>query len=196
MECVGVAGDGRAAAELARTLMPDVVMMDVSMPELNGLKATQKIKQVCPPEVKVLMLTRHTEEGYLQELIRAGANGYVLKQSSSAELLAAIRAVAAGNSYLDQSLTGRVMDAYAGRQRAAPGAAATAAPAGKELSEREADVLRLIAWGYGNKEIGDRLSISVKTVDVHKANALRKLGLKGRVDIVRFALLQGWLTET
>jgi DNA-binding NarL/FixJ family response regulator len=191
MECVGEAKDGRAAIELARELLPDIVIMDVSMPGMNGLKATEKIKQVAP-QIKVLMMTRHTEEGYLQELIRAGASGYVLKQSPSSELLGALRAVAAGNNYLDQTLTGRVMDGYVGRHRGAPEGSLP----GRELSEREADVLRLIAWGYGNKEIGARLSISVKTVDVHKANAQKKLGLKGRVDIVRYALLQGWLKET
>jgi DNA-binding NarL/FixJ family response regulator len=191
MECIGEAGDGRVAVERARELLPDVVLMDVSMPQMNGLKATEKIKQVCP-QVKVLMLTRHTDDGYLQELIRAGASGYVLKQSSSAEMLNAVRAIAAGNSYLDPTLTGRVMDGYVGRQRTFQDGSLP----GKELSEREADVLRMIAWGHGNKEIAARLSISVKTVDVHKANALKKLGLKGRVDIVRFALLQGWLKET
>lgn len=191
MECVGEAGDGRVAVKQACELLPDVVMMDVSMPEMNGLKATERIKQACP-QVKVLMLTRHTEEGYLQELIRAGASEYALKQSPSKELLHALRAVAAGNSYLDQTLTGRVLDAYAGRVAKLPDRSFTT----KALSEREIDVLRLIAWGYGNKEIAARLSISGKTVDVHKANALRKLGLKGRVDIVRYALLQGWLKET
>ena len=110
-----------------------------------------------------------------------------------AEGFDALRAIAAGNNYIDQTLTGRVMDGYVRRQRTLLDGSL---PPGKELSERESDVLRLIALGYANKEIAAQLSISVKTVDVHKANALRKLGLKGRVDIVRFALLQGWLKET
>lgn len=191
MECVGEASDGYEAVELAQSVLPNVVLMDVSMPQMNGLMATKRIKQLCP-QVKVLMLTRHSEEGYLQELIRAEASGYVLKQSPSSEMLNAVRAVAAGNSYLDSSLTGRVIDGYLGRERTIDSVAAS----GRELSQREADVLRQIAEGYANKEIAARLSISVKTVEVHKSNAQKKLGLKGRVDIVRYALLRGWLKET
>nr|MDQ3744207.1 response regulator transcription factor [Acidobacteriota bacterium] len=107
MEVVGEAGDGRAAVARAQELLPDIVLMDVSMPQLNGLKATEKLKALCP-QVKVLTLTRHTDYGYLQQLLRAGASGYVLKQSSAAELLHAIRAVAAGGKYLDPAVAGKV----------------------------------------------------------------------------------------
>ena len=187
MECVGEAGDGRAAIQLAEELQPDVVVMDVTMPRLNGLKATAKLKQCCP-EVNVLTLTRHTEDGYLKELLRAGASGYVLKQSASIELLRAIRAVAKGGNYLDPAVAGKVMS-FAGKP------ARASADAGNDLSDREAEVLRFIAWGYSNKEIGARLDISVKTVEAHKANCMKKLGLTSRIDIVRFALLQGWLQD-
>ena len=189
MECVGEAANGRAAIERVRELLPDVAVLDISMPELNGLQATERIKQCCP-QVKVLTLTRHTDDGFLQQLLKAGVSGYVLKQSASDVLLAAVRAVASGGSYLDPSVAGKVMGGFA-RARTKPGTVAIG-----ELSEREREVLRMIALGHSNKEIGTQLSISVKTVEVHKANAMRKLDMKGRIDIVRYALLQGWLQNT
>ena len=190
MEVVGEAGDGRAAVARAQELLPDLVLMDVSMPHLNGLKATAKLREVCP-QVKVLTLTRHTDDGYLQQLLRAGASGYVLKQSPPAELLHAIRAIAAGGRYLDPAVAGKVMGNYTGRMASLRGPA----QGGRELSDRESEVLRLIAWGHSNKEIAARMDISVKTVEAHKANAMKKLGMQSRIDIVRFALLQGWLQD-
>lgn len=190
MEVVGEAPDGLAAVALARELLPDVVVMDVTMPRMNGLKATEKLKEYCP-QVKVLTLTRHTDDAYMQQLLRAGACGYVLKQSSAAELLHAIRAVAAGGKYLDPAITGKIMDSYTGRRPTA-----LRGETQGTLSERETEVLRLIAWGHGNKEIAARLDLSVKTVEAHKANAMRKLDMRSRIDIVRFALLQGWLQDT
>jgi len=190
MEIVGEADNGRVALQLAQQLLPDVVVMDVSMPELNGLQATKKLKQKCP-QVKVLTLTRHTDDGYLQQLLQAGASGYVLKQSKSAELLRAIRAVVAGQTYLDPAITEKAVTLIRGGKRATRGA-----PPDANLSDRETEVLRLIAWGYINKEIAARLNLSIKTVEVHKANGMRKMGMKSRVDIVRYALLQGWLQDT
>jgi DNA-binding NarL/FixJ family response regulator len=189
MEVVGEASDGREAVARATELLPDIVVMDVSMPQLNGLKATEKMRQVCP-QVKILSLTRHTDDGYLQQLLRAGASGYVLKQSAPSELLRAIRAIAAGGKYLDPAVAGKVMGNYVGRSaslRVATQGGATG---------REEEVLRLIAWGHSNKEIASRLDLSVKTVEVHKANAMKKLGMKSRIDIVRYALLQGWLQDS
>jgi DNA-binding NarL/FixJ family response regulator len=191
MEVVGEAGDGRLAVARAMELLPDVVVMDVSMPHLNGLKATEKLKALCP-QMKILTLTRHTDDGYLQQILRAGASGYVLKQSAAAELLHAIRAVASGGKYLDPAVAGKVMGNYAGRTAPARGDASR----GRELSEREAQVLRLIAWGHSNKEIAARMELSVKTVEAHKSNAMKRLGMQSRIDIVRFALLQGWLQDT
>lgn len=190
MEVVAEANNGRIAVQLAQELLPDVVVMDVSMPELNGLQATKKLKQQCP-QVKVLTLTRHTDDGYLQQLLQAGASGYVLKQSKSVELLRAIRAVANGQTYLDPAITEKAVTQIRSGRRAVRGASPDT-----NLSEREAEVLRLIALGYINKEVAARLSLSVKTVEAHKANGMRKMGMKSRVDIVRYALLQGWLQDT
>jgi DNA-binding NarL/FixJ family response regulator len=186
MECVGEAGDGRAAIKGVSELRPDVAVLDISMPELNGLQATERIKQACP-EAKILTLTRHTDDGYLQLLLKAGVSGYVLKQSASSVLVAAIRAVAAGQTFLDPAITEKVVGSYVAKS-ASKGVVPLSEP-----SEREAEVLRLIAWGFSNKEIAARLDLSVKTVEVHKANAMRKLGMRSRIDIVRYAILQGWL---
>jgi len=189
MIVVSEASDGTAAIEQARTLRPDVVVMDISMPGMNGLVATRTLKQIQPDSV-VVILTRHGDDAYLQELLRAGADGYVLKQSAASELLQAIRATAVRGQYLDSALTARVTAGFlakSGRKALATGVS---------VSERESEVLRLIAAGYSNKEIAAQLELSVKTVEVHKANAARKLGLKGRIDIVKYALLQGWLSDT
>jgi DNA-binding NarL/FixJ family response regulator len=189
MEVVGEAAEGQAALEGATKLRPDVVVMDISMPGLNGAKATEQIKQACPG-VKVLVLTAHEDKSYLRQLLEAGAVGYVLKRSAAQELVHALRAVAAGGIYLDPSLAGKVVGTLVGKRGAkevVPGA---------ELSEREEEVVRLIAQGYSNKEIAARLSLSVKTVETYKARSLEKLGLRGRTDIVRYALQRGWLETT
>ena len=189
MEIVGEADNGRIAVQLGQHLLPDVVVMDVSMPELNGLQATKKLKQKCP-QVKVLTLTRHTDDSYLQQLLQAGASGYVLKQSKSAELLRAIRAVVAGQTYLDPAITEKAVSQIRSGGRIARGPSPAA-----NLTDRETQVLRLIALGYINKEVAARLNLSIKTVEVHKANGMRKMGMKSRVDIVSYAMLQGWLQD-
>ena len=188
MQVVATAGDGREAVTQAERMTPDVVIMDISMPGLNGLAATVQLTEKCPA-AKVLTLTRHADSSYLQQLMRAGAAGYVLKQSRPAELLHAIRSVATGGKYLDSSMTAPVVGSYA--KAATPGPEPTT-----PLSPRETEVLRLIAWGNTNKEIASRLDLSVKTVEAHKANGMRKLSMRGRIDIVRYALLQGWLHES
>jgi len=188
MEVIGEAENGNKAIAAVQMLSPDVVVMDISMPELNGLKATKKLRAGFP-KIKILTLTRHTDDGYLQQLITAGANGYVLKQSAPTELINAIRTVGAGNSYLDPALTRKVMGGYASR------AASLRGETKGEITDREGEVLRLISFGYSNKEIGARLDLSVKTVEAHKANAMRKLGITSRIDIVRYAILQNWLQD-
>jgi DNA-binding NarL/FixJ family response regulator len=186
MKVILEASDGNAAVQGALELEPDVVVMDISMPGMNGLVATRTLKRQ-RPDAAVVTLTRHSDDAYLQELLRAGVSGYVLKQSAPTELLQAIRVAAAGGQYLDSTLTARVTAGFLARE----GKRLT--KAGGVLSERESEVLRLIASGYSNKEIAGRLSVSVKTVEAHKANAVRKLGLNGRIDIVKYASLQGWL---
>ncbi len=188
MEVVGEAGDGEIAITEAARLSPDIILMDVSMPNLNGLKATKKLRRL-NPDVKILTLTRHTEDGYLQQLIGAGANGYVLKQSAPTELITAIRSVAAGNAYLDPTLTRKVMGGYVNRATSLRGENKG------DLTDRENEVLRLISFGHSNKEIGVQLELSVKTIEAHKANAMRKLGIASRIDIVRYAILQNWLHD-
>ena len=185
MKVISEASDGKAAMHSALALKPDVIVMDISMPGMNGLAATRALKQK-QPNVIIVTLTRHGDDAYVQELLRAGVAGYVLKQSAPTELIQAIRAAAAGGQYIDSTLTARMTSRLLGR------ADKSAKPAG-EPSEREAGVLRLIASGYSNKEIAAKLSLSVKTVEAHKANAMRKLGLRGRIDIVKYAVLQGWL---
>jgi DNA-binding NarL/FixJ family response regulator len=185
MTVIGEVSDGLAAMQNAIALKPDVIVMDISMPGMNGLAATRALKQK-QPGIAIVTLTRHADDAYVQELLRAGVSGYVLKQSAPAELLQAIRAAAAGGQYLDPALTARVTARLIGRANKVTKPTATP-------TERESEVLRLIASGYSNKEIAGRLSLSVKTVEAHKANAMRKLGLSGRIDIVKYAVLQGWL---
>jgi DNA-binding NarL/FixJ family response regulator len=186
MRVVGEAEDGRAAWLLAKQLSPDVVVMDVSMPELNGAEATERLRRECP-QVKVLTLTVYEDKGYLRQLLKAGASGYVLKRTVMEELVRAIRAVAKGDSYVDPTLAGRVVSSYISQE------GGTGRGTGGDLSEREEQVLRLVAWGYSNKEIGAQLEISVKTVETYKVRLMEKLGLRSRADIVRYALRQGWL---
>jgi len=189
MGVVGEAADGNGVLQQAGALKPDIIVMDISMPGMNGLIATRTLKRA-QPRVAIVALTRHDDETYLDELLRAGASGYVLKQSAPMEFLQAIRAVAAGGIYLDPAMTSRVADGLlAGHAEVASQPRAT-------LTERESEVLRLIAVGHSNKEVATQLKISVKTVEVHKANAMRKLGLSGRVDVIRYGVLQGWLYDT
>lgn len=187
MEVVGEADNGRSAWLEAKTLQPNVVVMDISMPELNGAKATERLRRDCP-QTRVLALTVHNDRGYVQQLLKAGASGYVLKRAATHELIQAIRKVAAGGTYLDQSLASKVVSTYVqqsiqlGHDRS-------------DLSEREQDVLRRIALGYTNKEISAQLNISVRTVETYKVRLMEKLGFHSRAEVVRYALLQGWLQE-
>ncbi len=187
MAVVGEAADGLTACERVLELRPDVVVMDVSMPGVGGAQAAERIKRECPG-VKVLALTVHEDKGYLRQLLTAGAAGYVLKRAAPAELIRAIRTVAAGGVYLDPSLAGKVVRGFV---RPTPGE--DTAAGGGELSDREVEVVRLTAAGHSNKEIASRLDLSVKTVETYKARALEKLGLGTRADLVRYALQRGWL---
>lgn len=185
---VGEARDGRTALRMAIQLAPDVVVLDISLPEMNGIELAAALRAE-RPETRVLVLTVHEERAYLRQLVELGVGGYLLKRSAADELPRAIRAVAAGGMYLDPAIAGKVVGGLA-RGAARPQAGPTA-----ELSERETDVLRLVASGHSNKAISARLSISVKTVETYKARAMEKLGFNSRVDVVRYAADQGWLRE-
>ncbi|HEU4870886.1 MAG TPA: response regulator transcription factor [Pyrinomonadaceae bacterium] len=189
LEVVGEAGDGREAIQLACQLAPDVLLMDISMPGMNGLDATKKLKEQCP-NVRVLTLTRHTDDGFLKQLLAAGASGYALKLSSADDLMRAIRTVSTGGTYIDPAVAGKLVSS------AARSTHKTGPMPRVDLTEREEEVLRMIAWGHSNKEIASRLNLSVKTIEAHKANAMQKLNMTGRIDIVRYAVLRGWLNDS
>jgi len=183
MEVVGEVGDGDAAVGAAAALRPDVVVLDLSMPGMSGVAAAREMKRAALPTA-IVALTRHDDDAYVQELLEAGARAYVLKQSPSTELLSAIRVAVDGGLYLDSGLP--PVDTPRDPRRRATTPRAT---------ERETEVLRLIARGHSNKDIASTLNISIKTVEVHKANAMRKLGLRGRTDVVRYAVMNGWLND-
>lgn len=188
MEVVGEAADGRTACVRAAELRPDVVVMDVSMPDMNGVQATRELRSVCP-EIRVLALTVHEDRSYLRELLEAGASGYVLKRAAAEDLVYAVQVVARGEVYLDPIVAAAVVGQLARKPRRDQGLSVD------DLSERETEVLQLIAQGHINKEIAARLDISVKTVETYKARSMEKLGLTGRADIVRLALQEGWLQD-
>lgn len=187
MHVVGEAWDGLQAVELILAARPHVVVLDISMPGLNGVEVTRRLKAACP-EVKVLVLTVHEDKSYSRELLEAGALGYMLKRAAAEELVVAIRKVASGNIYVDARVTEDLVNSLF----ATPD---LAGPVFEKLSERELTVLRLIAQGYSNKEIGGQIGVSVKTVETYKSRAMEKLHLRSRVDIVRHAHKQGWLHE-
>jgi DNA-binding NarL/FixJ family response regulator len=185
-EIVGEAAEAQSALQAASQLHPDVVVMDVSMPGMNGVQATRQLKAQ-QPDARVVALTVHEEGGYLRSLLDAGASGYVLKRSAASELIRALQVVGDGGTYLDSAMTGQLVGRLV---RNTP----HAGPA-PVLSERETEVVRLVARGYSNKEIAARLEVSVKTVETYRYRAVEKLGLRSRADLVRYAIERGWLEQ-
>jgi DNA-binding NarL/FixJ family response regulator len=185
MTVVAEASDGASAVGETFLARPDVVVMDVSMPGMNGVEATSELRQRCP-EVRVVALTAHEDRGYLQQLLTAGAIGFVLKRAAADDLVQAIRCAAAGRTYLDPSVAG-------------PGVAEPAQldgeSTGDALSEREVDVLRHVAQGLLDREIAARLQLAVAAVEASKLGAMAKLGVKTRAGVVRYALQHGWLVR-
>jgi DNA-binding NarL/FixJ family response regulator len=187
VEIVGEALDGRTALQMAMELQPSVVVLDLSMPGLNGLEVTQQLL-ARRPGCKVVALTVHEDRSYLRKLIEVGASGYVLKRSAAKVLLHAIQAVAAGGIYLDPLIAVHALDRPPKKPKEASDGHA-------ELSEREMQVLPLVAAGHSNKVIANILHISVKSVETYKRRAMDKLGFRSRVELVRYAANKGWLTE-
>lgn len=188
MSVVGEAGDGAEALQVVAMLAPDVLVVDMSMPQLNGAQVTRRVRQNWPA-VRVIALTVHDDRDYLAQLLNAGVSGYVVKRAASSELIRAIHTVMDGGVYLDPRVAGTVVNRFVGDasepSREPPG----------ELSDREREVLKQVGRGFSNKEIAVQLAISVKTVETYKARILEKLGLRGRADMVRYALRRGWLDE-
>jgi len=186
VDVIAEAANGRDAWQKARSLKPDVVVLDLSMPEMSGLRVAQALQRDCP-KVKVLALTMHEDEIYVRELVRAKAAGYVLKRTASEELLRAVRNVASGGVHFDPALVTAVFVEKLGKLTAQGKRPA------RRLSRREEAVLRLAAWGFTNKEIAKKLSLSSRTVESHKFRFGRKLGLRSRSEMVRYASRRGWL---
>lgn len=184
MQIIGEGGDGEAAVQAARTLRPDIIVMDISMPHLNGAQATERIRNCCPA-VQVLVLSAYSDEEHVRQLLACGASGYVLKKSIAEELTGAIRTVARGGTHLDPAIAGMIANGFVDPNRAGEIA----------LSPRESEVMQLVAWGYTNKEIALKLHLSVKTVEGQKLRGMEKLGAQNRSDVVRYALKRGWLHQ-
>lgn len=190
MEVIGEAADGVGAVEMAREAQPDVILLDLGMPEHGGLQAIAKIRQVSPP-TRVLVLTMHDDPAYLRFVLAEGGAGYVVKSAADTELLEAIRAVANGrlfvNVSLDESVTKNAVE-----QKAAGAEVKPKLPP-PTLSDREREVLELIAKGHTNREVADKLALSVKTVEAYRARLMDKLSLRTRAELVRYALELGLL---
>ncbi len=182
---VAEAETGEEAVRRAVELSPDVVLMDIEMPGMNGIEATRRIRAEAPASA-VLALTMYEDDQYFFEMLRAGASGYVPKRAAPDELVSAVHAASRGEVFLYPSLAGRLVQDYLQR-----GPAGERDAAEDELTPREQEVLTLIAEGYSNNEIADRLVISAKTVDRHRENIMRKLNLHNRVDLVKYALRKG-----
>ena len=189
MEVVAQAVNGKDAVRLARTVLPDVAVLDVSMPELGGAQATQQILAESP-RTKVMALTRHGECAYVRRLLQAGATGYLVKRSAVDELISAIRVIAQGGTYVEPSLASSLLHRSFRASRKDE-----VLPEREPLSAREEEVLKSVAWGRSNKETATEFTLSIKTVESYKASACQKLKLRSRADIVRYAVMRGWLSE-
>ncbi|WP_034998074.1 response regulator transcription factor [Beijerinckia mobilis] len=186
IELIGEVADGAEALTLIETQKPDVAILDISMPGLNGIELSRRLSETCPT-VKIIALTVHEDRAYVKPLIQAGAQGYLLKRSAAEDLIRAVNAVAAGGMYLDPAI---VSNALSGGELSS----VTPTP-DVTLSPREEDVLKAIAQGFSNKEIAASLQLSTKTIETYKARAADKLNLKSRAEIVRYGVAKGWLAS-
>lgn len=188
MTVIGEARDGNETVELCKILKPDVVLLDLNMPGKTGLQVLEELKDT---KTRILILTMYDDVAYLRQAVEWGAAGYILKSAADTELISAIRAVAQGASYFDPALMKSLVDYVVNSKEKKP----TSKREIDHLSEREKEVLRLVALGYTNRQIAEELTISIKTVEAHKANIREKLKLKGRAELVRFAIEQGLLSK-
>jgi DNA-binding NarL/FixJ family response regulator len=182
-DLVGEAVGGYEAIELVGKTNPEVLILDLSMPDLDGISVTRQVKTLFP-ELKILILTLHEDEALLKEAIKAGAAGYILKRAAEAELISAIRVILRGDLYIDPSMVRGLIDE-------SPKPFVTQAAQSEPLTPREMDVLKLIVEGYTNRQIGQELNISIRTVEGHRANIADKLGMRSRVELVRYARQRG-----
>jgi two-component system, NarL family, response regulator NreC len=189
IEVVGEASDGRHAIAEAQRLQPDVILMDITMPDLNGIEATRQVKRVLP-ETRVLVLTMHENEEYLFQVLRAGASGYMLKEAADTELISAIRIITNGSFYLSSSAQSMMVGDYLQRVRSGE-----ERDSYSELTEREREILKHVAEGYTNNQIAERLFISPKTVDTHRTHIMDKLNLHSRAELVKYAMRRGLLED-
>lgn len=190
MEVVGEAGDGQSCIQAATQLRPDVILLDINMPHCNGLEALAELRRQAPHS-RILILTMHDDAGYLRQVLSSGGAGYVLKQAADTELLSAIRTVYNGGVFLHPAHTKTLLE----DALPAPLPTSSTGDPLARLSDRELEVLRLIALGHANREIADTLYLSVKTVETYKARLMEKLGLNSRAALVRFALEHKLLEE-
>ncbi len=188
IEVVAEAANGEEAVRKSGEVAPDIVLMDITMPGLSGMEATQEIKER-NPEIKVLVLTMHEDEGYLYQMLRAGASGYVPKKAADTELLDAIRATHRGENVIHSSMTKGIVATVRNKEKGVPDKGLD----DERLSQREREVLQLLAVGYTSQEIADKLFLSIKSVETYKARIKEKLGLKGRAELVRYAIQVGLL---
>lgn len=189
LEVIGEAENGEQAIRLCREKQPDIILLDLNMPGLSGLDAIEDIKRD-NPGTKILVLTMHDDEGYLKRVLKSGCSGYILKRAADVELISAIRAVYRGELFVDPSLVKHLVNDFIGTKD--PDEQSHVKTAGA-LSERENEVLKLIALGYTNKQIADELYLSVKTVETHKSKIKEKLNIRSRSDLVRYAMQKGLL---
>ncbi len=189
IKVVGEAANGVEAFEMIIQLAPDVAVFDISMPLMNGIELIEKLS-TCDCKTKMLALTANEDRAYMQHLIRFGVQGYLLKRSAADELIMAIRTIARGERYLDPLIVNVLIDGVFASE---PGTNSFQA---SRLSDREEEVVKLLAHGFTNKEVASKLDISVKTVETHKSRAMNKAGLRSRAEIVRFAMSRGWLPVT
>jgi two-component system response regulator NreC len=183
MELVGEATGGYEAIKLTEDMVPDILLLDLSMPDLDGIAVTKKIRPRFP-DLRILILTIHEDQAMLREAIRAGASGYILKQAAESELISAINILMRGDMYVDPAMVRELFDENAGTKRSKHENI-------EPLTPRETEVLTYIVQGYTNRQIGEVLNISVRTVEGHRANLSGKLGLQSRVDLVRYAREHG-----